>query len=66
MASHVPAIRGTPSNTNPPEFLRDLLFRWINDHEHSTLEVLCKGLRDDPEILGGAEVANNLEKEFQN
>ena len=65
MASHVPAIRGTPSNTNPPEFLRDLLFRWI-DHGHSTLEVLCQGLRDDPEIIGGAEVAHNLEKEFQN
>ena len=65
MGSHVPAIRGTPSNTNSSEFLRDLLFKWINQG-HSTLEVLCQGLRDDPEIIGGAEVANNLEKEFQN
>ena len=65
MGSHVPAIRDTPSNTNPPEFLRDLLFRWI-DHGQSTLEVLCQGLRDDPEIIGGAEVANELEKKFQN
>ena len=65
MGSHVPAIRGTPSNTSPPEFLRDLLFRWI-EHGHSTLEILCQGLRDDPEIIGGAKVANILEKEFQN
>ena len=65
MGSHVPTIRSTPSNTNPPEFLRDLLFRWI-DHGHSTLEVLCQGLRNDPEIIGGVEVANNLEKEFIN
>ena len=65
MGSHVPAIQATPSNTNPPEFLRELLFRWIN-HRHATLEVLCQGLRDDPEIIGGAEVANKLEKKFQN
>ena len=65
MGSHVPTIRGTPSNTNPSDCLRDLLFRWI-DHEHSTLEFLCQGLRDDPEIIGGAKVAHNLEKEFQN
>ena len=65
MGSHVPAIRGTPSNTNPPEFLRDLLFRWIG-LGHSTLELLCQGLRDDPEIIGGVEVANNLEREFKN
>ena len=65
MGSHVHAIRGTSSNTNPPECLRDLLIRWI-DQGHSTLEVLCQSLRDDPEIIGGAEVANKLEKEFQN
>ena len=65
MGSHVPAIRRTPSNTNSSEFLRELLFRWIGQG-HSTLEILCQGLRDDPEIIGGAEVAHNLEKEFQN
>ena len=65
MGSHVPAIRGTPNNNNPPECLRDLLFRWI-DHGHSTLEVLCQGLRNNPDIIGGNEVANKLEKEFQN
>ena len=65
MGSHVPAIRATPSNTNPSEFLRDLLSRWI-DQGRSTLEILCRGLRDDPEIIGGAEVANKLEKEFSN
>jgi len=64
MGSHVPTIRGTPSNTNPPECLRDLLFRWI-DHGQSTLEVLCQCLRNDPEIIGGDEVASKLEKEFQ-
>ena len=65
MGLYVPAIRATPSNTNPSEFLRELLFRWIN-HGHSTLKVLCQGLRDDPDIIGGAEVANELEKKFQN
>ena len=67
MESLVPAIRGTSSNTNPPECLRDLLVRWIS-HGNSTLEVLCQSLRNDPEIIGGAEVANKLqlEKQFQN
>ena len=65
MGSHIPVIQGTSSSTNPPEFLRDLLFRWI-DQGHSTLEILCQGLRDDPEIIGGVEVAIMLEKEFQN
>ena len=65
MQSHVPAIRATTSNTNPSEFLRELLFKWIN-HGHATLEVLCQGLRDDPAIIGGAEVAHSLEREFSN
>jgi len=65
MGSHVPAIQSTPGNTNPPKCLRDMLLRWI-DQGHSTLEVLCQGLRDDPEIIGGAKVANKLEKEFKN
>jgi len=65
MRSHVPTIRGTPSNTNPPACLRDLLNRWLNQGGYQTLEALCQALRDDPEIVGGAGVAAKLEEKFQ-
>ena len=63
MASDVPTIQHTPSNTNPPEFLRDLLYRWLNQG-HPTVGSLCEALRGDSEIIGGARVATELEKEF--
>ena len=65
MSSHVPTIKSTAGNTNPPECLRDLLHRWLNQGD-PTLETLCQGLRSDTEIIGGAQVANILEEEFQN
>ena len=43
MESHVATIRGTPGNTNPAEFLRDLLNRWLNQG-HPTLGSLCEAL----------------------
>ena len=64
MGSYVATIRGTPSNTNPPAYLRDLLNRWLN-RGHPTLEVLCQALRGDTEIIGGDGVAAELEKGFQ-
>jgi len=64
MRSHVPTIRGTPSNTNPPACLRDLLNRWLNQGQ-PTLEALCQALRDDTEIIEGAGVAAKLEEKFQ-
>ena len=66
MTSQVAVIRSTPDNTGPPAFLRDLLFRWLSrEHPSSTLEALCQALRGDDEIIGGANVAMNLEEEFQ-
>ena len=64
MASHVPTIRSTLDNTRPPDFLRDLLCRWLTKG-HPTLEELCQALREDDEIIGGANVAYNLEERFQ-
>jgi len=64
MTSLVATIRGTPDNTSPPAFLRDLLYRWLTKG-HPTLEELCQALRDDVEIIGGARVAYNLEQRFQ-
>ena len=64
MRSHVANIQGTPGNTTPPEYLRDLLNRWLNQG-HPTLEVLCQALQADPEIIGGNGVAAELEERFQ-
>ena len=43
MSSHVPTIKRTADNTNPPECLRDLLHRWLNQGD-PTLETLCQAL----------------------
>ena len=64
MRACVSNIRGTHGNTNPPECLRDLLNRWLNQGQ-PTLEALCQALQDDPEIIGGAGVAAKLEEKFQ-
>ena len=66
MTSQVAVIRSTPDNTGPPAFLRDLLNRWLSrEHPSPTLEALCQALRGDEEIIGGANVAKNLEEMFQ-
>ena len=65
MTSQVAAIRGTPDNTSPSAFMRDLLNRWLSrEHPSPTLKALCQALRRDDEIIGGSVVANKLEKEF--
>jgi len=64
MTSDVSTIRGTPDNVTPSLFLRDLLFRWLNKG-HPTLEKLCQALRSDDAIIGGAQVAIELEEEFK-
>ena len=64
MGQHVPTIRDTRDNINPPACLRDLLNRWLNQGQ-PTLEALCQALQDDPEIIGGAGVAAKLEEKFQ-
>ena len=66
MTSQVAVIQNTPANTGPPAFLRDLLFRWLSREQPSpTLEALCQALRGDDEIIGGANVAKNLEETFE-
>ena len=66
MTSQVALIQSTNANTGPPAFLRDLLFRWLSrEHPSPTLEALCQALRGDDEIIGGANVAKNLEEMFQ-
>ena len=66
MTSQVAAIRSTPDNTSPSAFLRDLLNRWLSrEHPSPTLEALCQALRGDDEIIGGTNVATNLEERFQ-
>ena len=65
MTSQVAAIRGTPDNTGPSAFMRDLLNRWLSrKHPSPTLKALCQALRGDDEIIGGCIVANRLEEEF--
>ena len=64
MTSLVATIRGTPDNTVPAAFLRDLLNRWLT-RGHPTLEELRQALREDDEIIRGAEVADKLEERFQ-
>lgn len=64
MTSVVLTVRGTPGNTSPAEFMRDLVYRWLNQ-ECPLLEDLCEALRNDSEIIGGAIVANQLEKMFK-
>ena len=66
MTSQVAVIQSTPANTGPPAFLRDLLFRWLSREQPSpTLKALCQALRGDDEIIGGANVAKNLEETFE-
>ena len=66
MTSQVAVIRGTPDNTGPAAFMRDLLNRWLSrEHPSPTLKTLCQALRSDDEIIGGSIVANKLEVEFQ-
>ena len=66
MTSQVAVIRNSPANTDPPAFIRDLLFRWLSrEHPSPTVEALCQALRGDDEIIGGANVAKNLEEAFQ-
>ena len=66
MTTQVAVIQSTPDNTGPPAFLTDLLFRWLSrEHPLPTLEALCQALRGDNEIIGGANVAKNLEEAFQ-
>ena len=64
MGLYVSTIQATPTNTNPPACLRDLLNRWIH-HGQPSLEALCQALRGDPEIIGGNSVAMKLEEQFQ-
>ena len=65
MTSHVANIRGTPDNTIPSAFMRDLLNRWLSrEHPSPTLEALCQALRSDAEIIGGADAARKLEEMF--
>ena len=64
MGSHVANIQHTHGNTNPPECLRDLLNRWLNQGQ-PTLKALCQALRGDTEIIGGGGVATTLEEMFQ-
>ena len=63
-SSHVANIQRTHGNTNPPECLRDLLNRWLNQGQ-PTLKALCQALRGDTEIIGGGQVATMLEEMFQ-
>jgi len=66
MTSQVAVIRSSPDNTSPQAFLRHLLFRWLSREQPlPTLEALCQALRGDDEIIGGANVAKNLEEAFQ-
>lgn len=66
MTSQVAIIKSTPTNTGPPAFMRDLLYRWLSREQPSpTVETLCKALRGDDEIIGGDNVARSLEEEFQ-
>lgn len=64
MTSLVPTIQSTPANTSPPALLRDLLYRWLTKG-HPTLDELCKALREDDEIIGGAGVAKTLRCHYQ-
>ena len=64
MGLHESIIRQTYSNTTPAACLRDLLNRWLNQGL-PTLEALCQALRVDPNIIGGAGVATNLEEHFK-
>ena len=65
MTSQVATIRGTPDNTVPSAFMRDLLNRWLSrEHPSPTLEVLCQALKGDDEIIGGADAARKLEEGF--
>ena len=65
MTSQVANIRGTPDNIIPSAFMRDLLIRWLSrEHPSPTLEVLCQALRNDDEIIGGADAARKLEELF--
>ena len=66
MTLQVDVIWSSPRNTGSQAFLRDLLFRWLSrEHPSPTLEALCRALRGDNEIVGGANVAKNLEETFQ-
>ena len=65
MTSQVAVIRSS-TDTGPSAFLRELLFRWLSrEHPSPTLEALCQALRGDDEIIGGANVAKNMEEAFQ-
>jgi len=64
MSSKVANIKSAVLNVGPSHFLRDLLERWLGQNPPPTLEALCKALRADSEIIGGAQVARELEDEF--
>jgi len=66
MSSKVANIKSAVLNVGPSHFLRDLLERWLGQNPPPTLEALCKALRADSEIIGGAQVARELEDEFSN
>ena len=65
MQSEVDMIRRSPDNTKPYDFLRNLLFIWLNRDPIPSLEKLCQALRADPAIVGGSRIARELEEEFQ-
>jgi len=66
MTTEVDIIRGTPTNLRPSDFMRDVLRRWLSrEHPSPTLETLCQALRGYSEMIGGENVASQLEKEFQ-
>ena len=66
MTADVEIIQNTPRNYSPAKCLRDLLNRWLSKKDRSsTVGKLCQALLADEEIVGGADVANNLEEEFK-
>jgi len=66
MSSQVAIIESAVRNVGPSHFLRDLLERWLSQDPPPTLEALCKALRADREIIGGAKVARELKEKFSN
>jgi len=64
MTSCVATIQSKHGIADSPGFLRELLYRWLNRGSRATVEALCQALREDDEIIGGAAVADQLERKF--
>lgn len=65
LQSQVDTIRRSPDNVTPEDFLRNLLNIWLHQDRLPTLEELCRALKSDNAIIGGAGVAKRLEEEFK-